>query len=107
MQPLVIILYEVIVVLNGERVPYESMLREVLPSNGCLLYSPVASACSSRNMGIDEAKGEYICFIDDDDRISPTYLEELLGSPIDLVQEHRNLRPFFRKQIENDGVPVF
>ena len=35
------------------------------------------------------------------------YLEELLGSPIDLVQEHRNLRPFFRKQIENDGVPVF
>ena len=35
------------------------------------------------------------------------YLEELLGSPIDLVQEHRNLRPFFRKQIENDGVTVF
>lgn len=71
-------LYEVIVVLNGEREPYESILCKNLPSNGRLLYSPVASACSSRNKGIDEAKGEYICFIDDDDEISPTYLEELL-----------------------------
>ena len=35
------------------------------------------------------------------------YLEELLGSPIDLVQEHRHLRPFFRKQIETDGISVF
>ena len=35
------------------------------------------------------------------------YLTDLLGSPIDLVQEHRNLRPFFRKQIENDGVTIF
>lgn len=77
-QTLDVSLYEVIVILNGEREPYESMLCENLPSNGRLLYSPVASACSSRNMGIDEAKGEYICFIDDDDKISPTYLEELL-----------------------------
>ncbi len=71
-------LYEVIVVLNGEREPYETMLQEALPSNGRLFYSPVASACSSRNQGINEAQGEYICFIDDDDKISPTYLEELL-----------------------------
>lgn len=70
--------FEVIVVLNGEREPYEAMLLKVLPSNGRLLYSPKASACSSRNMGIDEARGEYICFIDDDDKISPTYLESLL-----------------------------
>ena len=35
------------------------------------------------------------------------YLEELLGTRIDLIQEHRNLRPFFRKQIENDGIIVF
>lgn len=72
-------LFEVIVVLNGEREPYEAMLRKALPSNGRLLYSPKASACSSRNMGIDEARGEYICFIDDDDKISPTYLEALLS----------------------------
>lgn len=70
--------YEVLVILNGEREPYETLLLSALPPNGRLLYSPKASACSSRNMGIDEAQGEYICFIDDDDRISPTYLEALL-----------------------------
>ena len=69
--------YEVIVVLNGEREPYYSRLLSAIPSNGRLLYSPVASACSSRNMGLDHARGEYICFIDDDDKISPTFLEEL------------------------------
>ena len=71
-------LFEVLVILNGEREPYEAMLLGALPCNGRLLYSPVASACSSRNMGLDNAKGEYICFIDDDDPVSPTYLEELL-----------------------------
>lgn len=35
------------------------------------------------------------------------YLEELLGCEINLVQEHRNIRPFFRKQIERDGISVF
>lgn len=70
--------YEVIVILNGEREPYEMFLRKAMPGNGRLLYSPVASACSSRNMGIDNARGEYLCFIDDDDKVSPTYLEELL-----------------------------
>lgn len=70
--------FEVIVVLNGERGPYEEFLKQAMPSNGRLFYSPVASACSSRNMGLDNARGEYICFIDDDDPVSPTYLEELL-----------------------------
>lgn len=35
------------------------------------------------------------------------YLEELLGCHVDLVQEHRNMRPFFRKQIERDGITIF
>lgn len=69
--------FEVIVVLNGEREPYFSMLQQAMPTNGRLLYSPKASACSSRNMGIDNAKGEYICFIDDDDKVSHDYLKEL------------------------------
>ena len=71
--------FEVLVVLNGEHDPYYSFLQQALPKNARILYSPVASACSSRNMGLDHAQGEYICFIDDDDKISPTYLEELLA----------------------------
>lgn len=35
------------------------------------------------------------------------YLEDLLGCSVDLIQEHPNIRPFFRQQIKNDGVTVF
>lgn len=35
------------------------------------------------------------------------FLEELLGCHVDLVQDHKNLRPFFRKQIEQDGIDIF
>ena len=34
------------------------------------------------------------------------YLEELLESKVDLIQEHRGIRPFFRKQIETDGIRI-
>lgn len=35
------------------------------------------------------------------------YLEKLLGCNVDLIQDHRNLRPFFRKQIEHDAITIF
>ena len=35
------------------------------------------------------------------------YLEELLGCGVDLIQDHKNIRPFFRNQIEQDGIDVF
>jgi len=35
------------------------------------------------------------------------YLEKLLGCSVDLIQDHRNLRPFFRQQIERDAINIF
>ena len=35
------------------------------------------------------------------------YLEDILGCGVDLVQDHKNIRPFFRNQIEQDGIDVF
>ena len=35
------------------------------------------------------------------------YLEGILGCSVDLISNHRNLRPFFRQQIEHDGINVF
>lgn len=35
------------------------------------------------------------------------YLEQLLGCSVDLIRDHQNLRPFFRQQIEHDGIDVF
>ena len=33
--------------------------------------------------------------------------EQHEGSDVDLISDHRNLRPFFRKQIERDGINIF
>ena len=34
------------------------------------------------------------------------YLEDLLGCHVDLIQDHSNLSPFFRRQIEQDGINI-
>jgi hypothetical protein len=30
-----------------------------------------------------------------------------LGCKVDLIQDYDNLRPFFREQIERDGIDIF
>ena len=35
------------------------------------------------------------------------YLEELLGTHVDLVRNHRNLSDFFLKQIERDAIRIY
>ncbi|MDE7456171.1 MAG: nucleotidyltransferase family protein [Prevotella sp.] len=39
--------------------------------------------------------------------LAAQYLEELLGCPVDLIQDHKNIRQFFKEQIERDGITVF
>lgn len=42
-----------------------------------LINQPNGGVCSARNRGIQEAKGEYIAFLDGDDLWASTYLEEV------------------------------
>lgn len=39
--------------------------------------------------------------------LASQYLEDLLGCNVDLIVEHQGIRPFFRQQIENDGIDIF
>ena len=75
-------LYEIVVILNGERAPYFDRLQTYAQSrsNHCLriLYAEHAGVSNARNMGIGEARGQYLVFIDDDDWVSSNYLENLL-----------------------------
>ena len=73
-------LYEIILVLNGPREPYIYELSKYSEqyANVVLLYTKIAGVSNARNMGLDVAGGEYICFVDDDDIVSSNYLFSLL-----------------------------
>lgn len=34
-------------------------------------------------------------------------LEQILGSPVDLIRKHSNLNPFIKREIERDGITIF
>jgi len=75
--------FEVLLILNGPREPYLSQIEAFLdghPTFLCrVLYSEKNGASLARNKGLEEAQGQYICFIDDDDLVTPDYLSELLA----------------------------
>lgn len=74
--------YEVIIILNGCNEPYAKQITQYIQDNLLvawrLIQTDISGVSNARNIGIDKAQGEYITFIDDDDIVSPTYLEELL-----------------------------
>ena len=77
-------MFELIIVLNGCDEPYRSNINTFLAKcqgniNVRVLQTDQPGVSNARNMGIDEAQGEFICFIDDDDWISANYLEELIN----------------------------
>jgi glycosyltransferase involved in cell wall biosynthesis len=74
--------YEVIIILNGTKEPYLSIINEytdILKCDNRVYFTEIKGVSNARNIGIENAKGDYVCFIDDDDLISDNYLEELLN----------------------------
>ncbi|MDE7159352.1 MAG: glycosyltransferase family 2 protein [Muribaculaceae bacterium] len=75
--------FEVILVLNGCDHPWSDNIRawaEAHPGFPLrFIQTDTPGVSNARNVGIDEARGEYITFIDDDDYVSPRYLEALLA----------------------------
>lgn len=75
----------------------------------------------ARNRGMDEAKGEWICWLDSDDEYSTHYLRELnqatidfpeyqifnFGSIIHFPDHHTAIRSVFVPKIEGDGHEYF
>ena len=77
--------FEVIVILNGCNEPFKTEIEDCLRQKpkgieAHLIQTDRAGVSNARNMGIDLARGRYVCFIDDDDWVSPTYLEGLLNA---------------------------
>lgn len=75
-------LYEIIIVLNGCNEPFHSQIQQYIidylsAHQVQLIQTDTGGVSNARNIGLNVAKGEYISFIDDDDYVSPGYLEEL------------------------------
>lgn len=75
--------YEVVIVLNGCNEPYKTQIEEYISghTDKCvfrLIQTDTPGVSNARNIGIENCKGEYLTFVDDDDIISESYLEELM-----------------------------
>ena len=84
--------FEVLLILNGPREPYMSQIEDFLkehPSLLCrLIYSEKNAVSLARNIGMDEAEGEYICFLDGDDLVTDNYLQALLAIATPAYSKH-------------------
>lgn len=93
--------YEVILVLNGCNEPYASQIKQYISKQDGidikLIQTDVAGVSNARNLALDNAIGEYIAFIDDDDLVSEYYLEGLL------LKASRDTVPLAYPYAFNDG----
>jgi len=72
--------WEALLVLNGPKEPYFTSIMDFiaqLPIQIHLIYSNKPGVSNARNVGLDNAIGDYITFIDDDDYVSPSFLSGL------------------------------
>lgn len=74
--------FEVIIVLNGCDKPWKEDIERYIDGNMCglnvrLIQTDQGGVSNARNVGLDNARGEFISFIDDDDYVSSTYLNSL------------------------------
>ena len=74
--------FEIILVLNGCAEPWKGEIENYIVTkmqgvNVNFIHTEQGGVSNARNLGLEEAHGEYITFIDDDDYVSPQYLEGL------------------------------
>ena len=73
--------YELVLVLNGCNEPYNTQIKKWISNHNDLqiqfFQTDLGGVSNARNIAINNANGEYITFIDDDDYISSTCLERL------------------------------
>ena len=76
--------FEVILVLNGCKEPYDGQIREYMSNHPDVQWNFIQTdeggVSNARNIALDVAKGEYVVFIDDDDKISEPFLQRMLDA---------------------------
>ena len=101
--------FEVIIVLNGVIKPYIEYiysLTKMYDFNSVVIPTETPGVSNARNLGLSRTQGEYVCFIDDDDKISPTYLEYLYSKASTNNIVASNVKAFYNNsnKTENDYI---
>lgn len=98
--------YEVLLINDGSTDASQAICDRFVASDHRfhLTTTPNRGEAAARNLGISLAKSEYITFVDADDEVTPTYLNDLVNdaqqSNADLVM-HGNYRIREKKRITN------
>ena len=89
--------FTVYLALNGSDKSYELFLQELLKryTFDCNQYfMEQAGVSNARNFLIENSKEDFITFVDDDDQLSPNYLEELLNASSETILGISNVANF-------------
>lgn len=73
--------FKVYIALNGPKEGFKSFIQSIIENMSFdyeFFYIEKAGVSNARNYLIENSTEQYITFIDDDDSVSPTYLESLL-----------------------------
>lgn len=93
---------ETIIVLNGCNAPYLSDIQKYMENhtdmNIRLIQTDKGGVSNARNIGLDNATGRFIAFIDDDDKVSPTYLQEMYEKADDKTIVLSNTYNYFEEE---------
>ena len=104
--------FEVILILNGCCEPFNSQILQYIRNHSDIQWNYIQTnetgVSNARNIGLNNATGEYITFIDDDDFISPSYLKSLyslsskdtmaLCYPLSFIDGTVEYRPYYITQ---------
>lgn len=101
-------LFEVILVLNGDKEPYYKKINDYIVKNRLdnfkLIYTGEKGVSNARNIALDEAAGNYIAFLDDDDLFSIEYLEkfyEILEESTLYIAKYQPFNEKTKKNVKN------
>lgn len=99
--------FEVILVLNGCDEPYRSRIEDFKYSsdlNIVFIQTDRSGVSNARNIALNVVRGNFITFIDDDDYVSPSYLEELYKHASEDTVSLSNTYAFDDKGIIDDRI---
>ncbi len=77
--------WELLIIENGKKGQAEEIIKKINDNRIKYIYQEVANVSEARNTGLNNASGEYIAFLDSDDKYGKDFLENMTINKTQLV----------------------